>query len=254
MRRRFSRNRPRQKVKVALFITCLIDSLYPNVGEAVVSLLRKLDVEVTFPEGQTCCGHLPYSSGYHSDAKEMAQNFIIQFEREGSIVVPSGSCAAMIKQHYKESLRDEPDLLERLEEIASRTYELTDFIVNVLGITDVRASHPGKVTYHESCHLLRDLGISSEPRALIENVEGVEFMEMENSRTCCGFGGMFSVENPEISMAILEDKLDTIKSTGAHTVVANDMGCLMHISGALSRIKSGVTVMHIAELLANRKG
>ena len=213
-------------------------------------MLRHLGVDVSFPEDQTCCGQVGFNGGFRSDAADVAHHFIEVFENEPNIVVPSGSCASMIKVYYRELFANDPDWLERANAVAERTHELTDFIVNVLGVTDMGSAFPGLVTYHDACHLLRELCISSEPRALIEGVRGVELQEMPNSDACCGFGGLFSVKFPEISTAILEAKLESIEASGADTVVATDCGCLMHMRGALTRRGSRTRPMHIAELLA----
>jgi L-lactate dehydrogenase complex protein LldE len=220
------------------------------VGEATVKVLRGLGVEIGFPEGQTCCGQPAYNAGYHREATEVARRFIDVFEGDGYVVVPSGSCAAMIKAHYPYLFRDDPDLLAKVEQLAQRTHELSGFLVNVMEASDTGGSFTGKVTYQQACHLLRDLGISSEPRVLIRGVRGAELSEMDQCDTCCGFGGLFSVKQPHISTAMLDDKLDAIVATGADLVVSNDMGCLMHLSGAISRRGLRVRTMHLAEFLA----
>ena len=235
---------------MALCAACLVDQFFPEVGEAVTTVLRRLDVDVTFPEEQTCCGQIAFNGGYRTEAAAVARHFMDVFESERHVVVPSGSCAAMIKVYYQELFRDDPDDLERAQALAEKTHELTDFIVNVLEVTDVGSPSRGLVTYHDSCHLLRELGISAEPRRLIEGVPGVELQEMPNSEVCCGFGGLFSVKFARISTAILDDKLEAIRASGADTVVANDCGCLMHMRGAIERRGMAVRAVHIAELLA----
>lgn len=237
-------------MKAALCATCLIDQFYPEVGEATVKVLRGQGVDVSFPEGQTCCGQIAFNAGFRADAADVARNFLDVFEDQENVVVPSGSCASMIKVYYPELFADEPDTLERAKAVGERTHELTDFLVNVLGVSDVGAQGSGLVTYHDACHLLRELGISKEPRELIEGVEGVELQEMEDADACCGFGGLFSVKFPEISAAILESKLESIRNSGAKTLVASDCGCLMHIRGAMQRKGMDVRAVHIAELLA----
>ena len=252
--RRRGRGRfPRQqapKFKAALCATCLVDQFYPEVGVAAVKVLRRLGVEVSFPEEQTCCGQVAFNGGFRSDAADVARHFLDVFEGEEQVVVPSGSCASMIKVYYSELFEHEPETLERAQAVGAKTRELSDYIVNVVGVSDVGASSGGLVTYHDACHLLRELRIAKEPRALIEGVDGVELQEMEDSDACCGFGGLFSVKFPEISMAILEEKLKSIEGSGASTVVANDCGCLMHIRGAMERRGMRVEAKHIAELLA----
>ena len=243
-----------RRVKASLCVTCMIDTFYPQVGVATVNLLRRLGVEVSFPQGQTCCGQPAYNGGFHQEAKTVARRFLDLFQGEEYVVVPSGSCAAMIKVQYPHLLRDEPELLAQVAQLAQRTYELSDFLVNVLQVQEVGASFAGKVTYHESCHLLRELGISQEPRQLLRSVQGAELVEMAKPDVCCGFGGLFSVKYPRISAAMLEDKLKAIEDTGADAVVANDMGCLMHLEGAIRRKGMRARPMHLAELLAEREG
>ena len=239
---------------MALCVTCLVDTFYPQVGEAVVNVLRRLGVDVTFPEDQTCCGQPAYNGGFQRDATVVARRFIALFQGVEYVVVPSGSCAAMIKVHYPELFRDDPDMLAKAEELAGRTYELSDFLVNVLQVSETGSSFAGKVTYHESCHLLRDLHVSSEPRALVQGVQGTDLVEMDRCDECCGFGGLFAVRYPHISTAILNEKLQAIEATGADVVVSNDMGCLMHMGGAISRRGMRVRPMHLAELLDQREG
>lgn len=213
-------------------------------------MLRHLGVDVSFPEAQTCCGQIGFNGGYRKEAAVIARHFVETFEGYDHVVVPSGSCTSMIKVYYVDLFADDPDMLERAKDVAEKTHELTDFIVNVLGVTDVGASGFGLMTYHDACHLLRELNIAEEPRSLIQNVHGVELQEMPNSDACCGFGGLFSVKFPEVSTAILDDKLANIEQTGASTVVANDCGCLMHMGGAMHRAGSTVRPRHIAEVLA----
>ena len=215
-----------------------------------MKVLQHLGVDVTFPEGQTCCGQIGFNGGYRAEAADVARHFVDVFENEEHVVVPSGSCGAMIKVYYLDLFADDPEMLERAKAVGERTHELTDFIVNVLGVTDVGGVSSGLVTYHDACHLLRELHISNEPRSLIENVGGIELQEMANSDACCGFGGLFSVKFPEISTAILDEKLANVEDSGAGTLVANDCGCLMHMRGAMRRRGTGVRAMHIAELLA----
>ena len=237
-------------MRVSLFVTCLVDQFFPEVGEAMVTLLRRLGVEVSFPAGQTCCGQMAFNHGFRRLARKVARHFISAFEGDGPIVTPSGSCAAMVKVFYPELFRDEPRWLDRAENLSSRVYELSQFLVGVLGVEDLGAADPVRVTYHDSCHLLRELGIREEPRRLIRAVKGVEWVEMERSEACCGFGGTFSIKLPHISEAILQEKVGNIQASGADIVVANDAGCLMHIAGALSRQRIPVRTLHIAELLA----
>ena len=194
-------------MRVSLFVTCLIDQFFPEVGEAMVTVLRRLGVEVDFPVGQTCCGQPAFNYGFRQEAKKVARHFITVFEGDGPIVAPSGSCTAMVKVFYPELFRDEPQWCRRAEALSSRVYEFSQFLVGVLGVEDVGAVYPGRVTYHDSCHLLRELGVREEPRRLIRAVKGVELMEMQRPDACCGFGGTFSVKLPHISEAILGDKI-----------------------------------------------
>ena len=238
------------RIRVALCATCLVDQFYPEVGEATVRVLRHLGVDVAFPEAQTCCGQIGFNGGFRNEAADIARHFVETFESYDHIVAPSGSCTSMIKNYYRELFDDDPDMLERAIAVGEKTHELTDFIVNVLGVTEVGGVSHGLVTYHDACHLLRELGISEEPRTLIQNTRGIEFHELPKSDGCCGFGGLFSVKFPEISTAILNEKLGNIAETGASTLIANDCGCLMHMRGALHRQGSNVRPKHIAELLA----
>ncbi|PZC49067.1 MAG: L-lactate dehydrogenase complex protein LldE [Chloroflexi bacterium] len=239
--------------KVSLFITCLVDQFFPEVGEAVVRVLRRQGVEVDFPEGQTCCGQPAFNGGFTEDAKAVARRFLDNFDGDQDVVVPSGSCGAMVKVFYPEIFHDEPGTAARAKDLSARTYEFSEYLVNVLGVTDVGASKKTKVAYHAACHLLRELRVKEPPRQLIEGVEGAEYTPMELEEACCGFGGTFSVKYSEISEAILEDKLKSLAECGADTLVSCDSSCLMHISGALSRRGSPVKAMHLAQLLDNRE-
>jgi L-lactate dehydrogenase complex protein LldE len=242
--------RRQPRMRVALCATCLVDQFFPEVGIATVKVLRHLGVDVAFPEEQTCCGQIGFNGGYRREAADVARHFIDVFEPYDHIVVPSGSCTSMVKVFYRELFASDPDMLERANAVGEKTHELTDFIVNVLGVTDIGSVSQGLVTYHDACHLLRELHISEEPRSLIENVRGVELQEMTKAETCCGFGGLFSVKFPEVSTAILDDKLVSIEESGAGAVVANDCGCLMHMEGAMRRRGLATRPLHIAQLLA----
>jgi len=228
----------------------LVDQFFPEVGVATVKVLRHLGVDVAFPEDQTCCGQIGFNAGYRKEAADVARHFVDTFESYDYVVAPSGSCASMIKNYYPELFGDDPEMLERAKAVGEKTYEFSDFIVNVLGVTEVGGTATGLVTYHDACHLLRELGISEEPRSLIAGVRGVEMQEMAKSDACCGFGGLFSAKFPEISTAMLDEKLQNVADTGASSVVANDCGCLMQMRGALRRSGSAVHPKHIAELLA----
>ncbi len=242
-------------IKASLFVTCIVDQLFPEVGVAAVRLLRRLGVELDFPRDQTCCGQAVFNSGFTREAGLLARRVLRSFPPSGGdgnadyVVVPSGSCASMMRIFYPRLFDDDPGRRVQAEELAPRVYELSEFIVKVLGVTDVGASYQGKVTYHPSCHLLRELGVSEEPRALIGKVRGADLIEMDQAETCCGFGGTFSVKYPHISGGMLKDKLDNVAMTGADALVACDMSCLMHMSGGLSRTGAKVQPMHLAQLL-----
>jgi len=235
---------------VTLFMQCLVDTIYPEVGEAVVRLLRKLGARLNCPTDQTCCGQPAFNSGYRAEARSAARHFIEVFENAETIVCPSGSCVNMVRNHYADLFRNEPRWLQRAKTLASRTYELTEYIVDVLGIEDLGSGYSGTVTYHDSCHLLRGIGVGEQPRKLLRKLAAADFVEMNNSNQCCGFGGSFSVKYADISTAMVTQKVDNIIASGADTVVGCDMGCLMNIQGLLSRMDSNIKVMHIAQLLA----
>jgi len=238
------------RLNVALMVTCLGDALFPDVGVATVKLLRRLGVQVDFPEAQTCCGQPHFNSGFHDDARAIARHTIATFEKCPLVVTPSGSCAAMVKHEYPELFHADPAWHPRAVDLASRTHELSDFLVNVLKVVDVGARFEGSVTYHMACHL-RGLGITDEPLRLIQAVRGLRFVPLERYDECCGFGGSFSVRYPGISGSMVEDKAGFIAKSGVDAVVATDAGCLMNIGGCLRRQGSGVRIMHLAELLAN---
>jgi L-lactate dehydrogenase complex protein LldE len=238
--------------KVTLFIQCLVDSLYPEVGEAMVEIFRKLDIAMDYPADQTCCGQPAFNAGYRREAEIAARRFIEIFENAETIVCPSGSCVHMVRHYYLELFKDQPEWLTRAQEVKDKTFEFSEYLVDKLGVEDLGATYSGRVTYHDSCHPLRGLGIREQPRKLIRNVKEAKFIEMKNSDTCCGFGGTFSVKYPEISAAILQDKVKNIMDSGADVVVGVDMSCLMNIQGLLSRKNSDIRVMHIAQLLASQ--
>jgi len=237
-------------MKVSLFITCLVDQFFPQVGASVVEVLRRLGCEVCFPAEQTCCGQPAFNSGYKSEARDLAERFINIFDDSQYIVSPSGSCASMAKVFYPDLFKHDFAKHQRALKLASRVYEFAEFVVNVLGVEDVGARYEGKVALHQSCHLLRELNARSEPARLLRSVRGIEVVELERAEMCCGFGGLFSIKYPHISGGIMQEKIDTIVKSRADVVVASDMGCLMHIGGGLSRQRLAVKTMHIAELLA----
>jgi len=241
-------------LKVSLFITCLVDQLTPQVGVSAVDVLRRVGCEVVFDERQTCCGQPAFNTGYRSEAQKFAKRFIEIFEETDAeaIVSPSGSCTAMVK-HFYELFPDDAGWRKRAEGIAAKTHEFSNFLVNVLNVEDVGASFKGKITWHDACHGLRELGLRDEPRRLLKNVRGAEFIEMPNADSCCGFGGTFSVKFPEISVAILDNKIEAIKKSDVRAVVSGDASCLMQIGGRLSRLGSKVKPMHLAEILASQE-
>ena len=239
-------------MKVSLFVTCLVDQMWTSIGVSSAEVLRRVGCEVEFDRRQTCCAQPAYNTGYLKEARQVAQRFISIFEESNAdaIVSPSGSCTAMVR-HYPQLFAGDSEWFPRAQEVAAKTYELSSFLVRVLKVEDVGASWQGRVTWHDACHGLRDLNLKSEPRTLIRNVRGAEFVELEHADSCCGFGGTFSVKYPEISVAILDQKIDAIERSGVDAVVSGDASCLMQIGGRLSRKGSKVQVMHIAELLSH---
>jgi L-lactate dehydrogenase complex protein LldE len=235
---------------VQLFVTCIIDTLYPETGEAVVRVLQRAGVQVSFPAGQTCCGQPAFNAGLRKQARRMAIQTIRAFEQyPGPVVVPSGSCAAMLRHSYAELFAGDTEWLPQALELAERTYELSEFLVDRLGVTDLNARYDGKLTYHPSCHLLRGLSIDRQPRALLAKVRNAELVELPNSGECCGFGGVFSVEHPEISAAMLDRKIANLEASGASVVVACDAGCVTNINGGLHRRHKTQKAVHIADIL-----
>ena len=239
--------------KTQLFVTCIIDTLYPEIGEAVVQLLEESGVDVGFPTDQTCCGQPAFNAGMRSEARQMATHTIEVFENyPGDVIIPSGSCTGMVKHGYLELFADDPSWLLRAQELAARTYEFTEYLVDILGIEQFNAQFQGQVTYHSSCHLLRDMGIDRQPQVLLKNIEGTNIIPLPKREECCGFGGLFSIEHPEISKEMLDRKINNFLESGADTLVACDAGCIAHISGGLHRKNLDRRVMHIAEILVNR--
>ena len=235
-------------MKVSLFITCLSDALYPRVGEAMVRLLAKYGVSLQFPTVQTCCGQPAFNSGYWKEARESAKTILDAFEDSDFVISPSGSCTGMI-HHYPKLFEDDPVMLKRANRLQSKAYEFTQFLVQVLGVTDVGAAFPHKVTYHPSCHGSRILGVKDEPLALIQNVKGLELVPLPFAEDCCGFGGTFAVKMADISGAMVTEKVDHVLETEAEVLVGLDMACLLNIAGNLRYRNEPVRVMHLAELL-----
>jgi L-lactate dehydrogenase complex protein LldE len=239
---------------VQLFATCLIDSFFPRIGEAIVRVLNRAGVRVEFPSTQTCCGQPAFNAGMRRDARPLAEHTIRGLEKTtGAVIIPSGSCGAMVRHGYLELFKDEPVWLERAQALAKRTFELTEYLVDVRGVTDLGACWSGRLSYHSSCHLLRSLGVDRQPRALLAEVRGAEMIVLPAVEECCGFGGVFSVEHPELSAEFLKRKVANLDATGSPTLVVADTGCLMHIQGGLKRAGKTQRVVHIAEVLANKQ-
>ncbi|HEY7689657.1 MAG TPA: (Fe-S)-binding protein [Dongiaceae bacterium] len=236
--------------RVGLFVTCLVDLYRPSVGFAAVKLLQQAGCEVEVPAAQTCCGQPAYNSGDRADAQAIARQVIAAFESYDHVVAPSGSCAGMIHSHYPALLADDPAWRTRAEKLASRTHELISFLVDVCGMTRVAASFSGRITYHDSCSGLRELGVKAQPRRLLDSISGLKRAELPGAEVCCGFGGTFCVKYPEISDKMVSEKTADIAATGADLVLAGDMGCLLNIAGKLSREGRPVAARHVAEVLA----
>jgi L-lactate dehydrogenase complex protein LldE len=237
---------------VQLFVTCLIDSFFPRIGEAMVNVLNRAGVRVEFPSAQTCCGQPAFNAGLRSEAVPMARHTIRVFEKTtGVIIIPSGSCAAMVRHGYLELFKDDKTWLERAKTLSSRVYEFTEYLVDVCGVNELSACWPGKLTYHPSCHLLRSLGVDRQPRLLLAAVRDAEIVELPEREDCCGFGGVFSVEHPELSAEFMTRKIANFEKSGSPTLVVADTGCLMHIQGGLARQGRNQRVVHIAEVLNN---
>ena len=242
------------KPKVGLFVTCLVDLFRPSVGFAAVKLLEQAGCAVFVPRLQTCCGQPAYNSGDRTDARDIARQVIDTFEPYDYVVAPSGSCAGMIREHYPALFEDEAETAHRAHGLARRTFELVSFLRDVRGMETVDAHFSGRVTYHDACSGLRELSVKEQPRRLLRSVEGLELVELAGAETCCGFGGTFCVKYPEISNRMVEDKAEAIEATGAETLLAGDLGCLLNMAGKLKRRGSPVRVRHVAEVLAGMTG
>lgn len=235
--------------RVALLVTCLVDLFRPTVGFAAVSLLERAGCVVEVPAAQTCCGQPAFNSGDRATTEALARGLIEAFAGYDYVVAPSGSCAGMLRLHLPELFETEPEWRARAEELAGRCHELVSFLVDVRGLREVEAKLETRATYHDSCAGLRELGVKRQPRLLLDQVEGLELVEMAESETCCGFGGTFCVKYPEISTRMVSNKLENVEATGADLLLAGDLGCLMNMAGRLKRIGSGVKVRHVAEVL-----
>jgi L-lactate dehydrogenase complex protein LldE len=239
-------------MRVALMVTCVNDAMFPETGKAVVTLLRRLGVDVEFPAAQTCCAQPMVNTGYLDEAVPVVRGFVDAFAGYDAIVTPSGSCAGSARHQHAIVARraGDPRLVAAVEATAPRVHELSEFLVDVLGVTDVGAYFPHRVTYHPTCHSLRMLGVGDRPRRLLQGVRGIRLTDLPAAEECCGFGGTFAVKNADTSVAMGADKARHVRETGAEVLVAGDSSCLMHVGGILSRQRAGVRVMHLAEVLA----
>ncbi len=243
-------------MRIGLFVTCLTDTLFPDTGKAVVTVLERLGNQVEFPQGQACCGQMHFNTGYRDDALPMARSFVRAFRDYEAIVTPSASCASMVHEYYPALAAEAGDkaLAAEVSALAPRVFELSVLLADVLAVTDVGAYFPHRVTYHPTCHGLRMLKVGDAPYRLLNAVRGLDLVELPDAEACCGFGGTFAVKNSDVSAAICADKVAAIRRTEAEVVCATDNSCLMHIGGALTRQRSGVATMHLAEILAATDG
>jgi L-lactate dehydrogenase complex protein LldE len=242
-------------LRVALFVPCYVDLIYPEVGVSVVRVLRRLGVDVIYPEGQTCCGQPAFNSGFFDEARTVGRHFLDVFEGErfDYIVCPSGSCTTMVSHYYPFVFKDLPDERERSEILAERVREFSDFLVNVMGVKVVGARLEGKAVFHCGCHQRRELGVLDEPRGLLSNVEGLDLVDWENEELCCGFGGTFAVKMPDVSTAMADEKIKALEKSGADTLISGDSSCLMHLEGRLKRTGRDTRVLHLAQVLDDGK-
>lgn len=240
-------------MRVALFVTCLVDGVFPSVGRATVTLLRRLGCEVEVPLAQTCCGQMHVNTGYPDQALPLVRRHVDAFAGYDAVVAPSGSCVGSVRHQHADVARrfgDSP-LAAAAEELAGRTFELSEFLVDRLGVTDVGAYYPHRVTYHPTCHSLRLLRVGDKPLSLLRDVRGLDLVELPQAETCCGFGGTFALKNADVSEAMMADKISAVEATGAEVCSAGDASCLMHIGGGMSRLGNGVRTVHLAEILAS---
>lgn len=238
--------------RVSLFVTCIVDQVFPQVGIAMTEVLERLGYQVDFPEAQTCCGQPAFNTGYVDEARKMARHFLDVFRDSEYIVVPSGSCTSMIAHHFSHVFQHDPKALAEVHALEPRVWEFSQFLLEVAGAEDVGARFDGVVTYHDGCHALRELRIKSGPRKLLSNVRGLTLSEMGAAEECCGFGGTFSVKFPDVSGAMARTKMESIHKTGAATIVSVDSSCLMQLQGVIDRAGLPIRTMHLAEVLASR--
>jgi L-lactate dehydrogenase complex protein LldE len=240
-------------LRISLFITCYNDTLFPETGRAVVRVLERLGHTVDFPVAQTCCGQMHYNTGYQRDALPLMERFMEQFKQAEAVVIPSSSCVAMIRDHYPKMAAEtgNPDLIAAVHQLLPRVFEFSELLTRRLGLEDTGAYYPHRVTYHASCHGLRNLELGDGPVRLLRAVRGIDLVELRGIDECCGFGGTFAIKNPDVSGAMLEEKLTAVLDTDAEICTACDNSCLMHIQGALHRQKAGVRTVHLAEILAS---
>jgi L-lactate dehydrogenase complex protein LldE len=241
--------------KAQLFLTCLGDQFYTNTLQNMTHILERLGVELIFPPEQTCCGQPLFNNGFEDETRAVALNFMRSFGKsDAAIVAPSGSCTSMVKHHYPSLFKDGTYEHDLAVDIASRCFEFTEYLVDVLKVTDVGAVYPHKVTYHASCHYLREMGLKTEAKTLLNSVQGLEFVSLKEEETCCGFGGAFTVTFPEVSRLMMENKVKDILASGADTIVACEPGCLMNIAGGLHKAGSNIRALHIIDLLSSKEG
>ena len=243
-------------MRAALFITCFNDTLFPGTGRATVEVLERLGVEVDFPLAQTCCGQMHFNTGYQREAIPLVRRFVEIFGDYDAVVAPSGSCVSMVRELYPMAaeLAGDQDLAARIEDLGPKVFELSEFLAKKLGVTEVGAYYPHRVTYHPTCHSLRMLDVGDAPLSLLRNVRGIDLVELSEAEECCGFGGTFAVKNADTSAAMLSDKLRHVLDTDAEVCTAGDNSCLMHIGGGLGRLRAGVRTVHLAEILASQGG
>jgi len=246
--------RPTADLRVALFATCFNDTMWPETPKATVRLLERLGCRVEFPTEQTCCGQMFTNTGYAAEALPLVRRFVDVFGGYDAVVAPSGSCVGSVREQHRMIAEGDETLMSRVDEVAPKVYELSEFLVDVLGVTDVGAYFPHRVTYHPTCHSLRMIRVGDRPLQLLRAVRGIDLVELPGAEECCGFGGTFAVKNPDVSIAMGSDKARNVQDTGAEVVVAGDNSCLSHIGGILGRQRSGVRTMHLAEILASTEG